>query len=115
MMMKALAGMAFRFVVGNFIKRPFRLLTNFIKNNVKQFATLIRKAIGQAFTRGPATVLKVAASPLKAVGNLVFGGLGIKALLDKFKGGTGAAATNQGAKGLIGKIGKRNILINTIF
>ena len=115
MMMKALAGMAFRFVVGNFIKRPFRLLTNFIKNNVKQFATLIRKAIGQAFTRGPATVLKVAASPLKAVGNLVFGGLGIKALLDKFKGGTGAAATTQGAKGFIGKVGKRNILINTIF
>ena len=59
--------------------------------------------------------MKVAASPLKAVGNLVFGGLGIKALLDKFKGGTGAAATTQGAKGLIGKVGKRNILINTIF
>ena len=41
MLLKGLAALAFRFVVGTFIKAPFKMLMNFIKNNVKNFSKLL--------------------------------------------------------------------------
>ena len=108
--LKALAALAFKFVVGTFIKAPFRMLSNFIKNNIKNFVTLLKAQFGKMLKNAPGALLKLLRNPLSIVSALGIGGVGIKEQLKQ--------TTKTGSKGLLGKIGgfgKANIIVNTIF
>ena len=108
--LKLLAANAFKFVVGTFIKAPFRMLSNFIKNNIKNFVKLLRAQFGKMLKNAPGALLKFLRNPLSIVGALGIGGVGIKEQLKQ--------TTKTGSKGLLSKIGgvgKANIIVNTIF
>ena len=110
-LIKGLAALAFRFVVGAFIKAPFRMLANFIKNNVKNFTELLRKQFGNAVRNAPKTLLNIAKKPLSILGGLGIGGFGIKKIAEDMKK---PPSTGGGLK--IGKLrlGKANLIINAI-
>ena len=112
MLLKGLAALAFRFVVGTFIKAPFKMLMNFIKNNVKNFSKLLLQQFGKAVRSAPKTLLNVAKQPLSILGGLGIGGFGIKKIAEDMKK---PPSTGGGLK--IGKIrlGRANLLLNTIF
>jgi len=106
--LKALAASAFKFVVGTFIKAPFRMLSNFIKNNVKNFSKLLIAQFGKLLTEAPKAALKLIKNPLSILGAIGIGGTGLKTQIQNF--------TKPGGKGFgIGKLGKGNALIATIF
>ena len=110
MLLKGLAALAFRFVVGTFIKAPFKLLMNFIRNNINNFSTLLRKQFGKAVRNAPKTLLNVAKQPLSILGGLGIGGFGIKKIAEDMK----KPSTDGGLK--IGKLrlGRANLIINAI-
>ena len=108
--LKLLAANAFKFVVGTFILAPFMMLSNFIKNNIKNFVKLLRAQFGKMLKNAPGALLKFLRNPLSIVGALGIGGVGIKEQLKQ--------TTKTGSKGLLSKIGgvgKANIIVNTIF
>ena len=108
--LKLLAANAFKFVVGTFIKAPFRMLSNFIKNNIKNFVKLLKAQFGKMLKDAPGALLKFLRNPLSILGALGIGGVGIKEQLKQ--------TTKTGSKGLLSKIGglgKANIIVNTIF
>jgi len=108
--LKALAALAFKFVVGTFIKAPFRMLSNFIRNNIKNFAKLLKAQFAKMLEKAPGALLKILRNPLSIVSALGIGGVGIKEQLKQ--------TTKTGSKGLlsrIGGLGKSNIIVNTIF
>ena len=72
MLLKGLAALAFRFVVGTFIKAPFKMLMNFIKNNVKNFSKLLLQQFGKAVRSAPKTLLNVAKQPLSILEKLMY-------------------------------------------
>ena len=105
-----LAKNAFKFVVGTFIKKPFSMLSNFIKNNIKNFVKLLKAQFGKMLKDAPGALLKFLRNPLSILGALGIGGVGIKEQLKQ--------TTKTGSKGLLSKIGglgKANIIVNTIF
>jgi len=109
-LIKLLAANAFKFVVGTFIRAPFRMLSNFIKNNIKNFVTLLKAQFGKMLKNAPGALLKILRNPLSILGALGIGGVGLKEQLK--------TTTKTGSKGLLGKIagvGKSNIIVNTIF
>jgi len=106
--LKALAASAFKFVVGTFIKAPFRMLSNFIKNNVKNFSKLLVAQFGKLLKEAPGAALKLIRNPLSILGAIGIGGTGLKTQIKNF--------TKPGGKGFgIGKLGKGNALVATIF
>ena len=106
--LKALGLLALKFVVGTFIKAPFRMLSNFIKNNVKNFATLLKKQFVKLLTSAPKAAFKLIKNPLSILGAIGIGGTGLKTQIQNF--------TKPGGKGFgIGKLGKGNALVATIF
>ena len=110
MLLKGLAALAFRFVVGTFIKAPFKLLMNFIRNNIDNFSKLLRKQFGKAVRNAPKTLLNVAKRPLSILGGLGIGGFGLKKIAEDMKN----PSTGGGLK--IGKLrlGRANLIINAI-
>ena len=109
-LIKLLAANAFKFVVGTFIRAPFRMLSNFIKNNIKNFTTLLKAQFGKMLKNAPGALLKILRNPLSILGALGIGGVGLKEQLK--------TTTKTGSKGLLSKIGgvgKANIIVNTIF
>ena len=76
--LKLLAANAFKFVVGTFIKAPFRMLSNFIKNNIKNFVKLLKAQFGKMLKDAPGALLKFLRNPLSIVGALGIGRVGIK-------------------------------------
>ena len=106
--LKALAALAFKFVVGTFIKAPFRMLSNFIKKNVKNFSKLLIAQFGKLLKEAPKTLFKLLRNPLSILTAIGIGGTGLKTQIKNL--------TKPGAKGFnIGKLGKGNALIATIF
>ena len=110
MLLKGLAALAFRFVVGTFIKAPFKMLMNFIKNNVKNFSKLLLQQFGKAVRSAPKTLLNVAKQPLSILGGLGISGFGVKKIAEDMK----KPSTGGGLK--IGKLrlGRANLIINAI-
>jgi len=105
-----LAKNALKFVVGTFIKAPFRMLSNFIRNNIKNFGKLLKAQFGKMLKDAPGALLKILRNPLSIVSALGIGGVGIKEQLKQ--------TTKTGSKGLLSKIGglgKSNLIVNTIF
>ena len=112
-LLKGLGALAFRFVVGTFIKAPFKMLSNFIRNNIKNFSQLLRKQFGKAVTSAPKTLLNIAKKPLSILGALGFGGFGIKKVVDNIKKPpTGGGRFKLGK---LGKFGKFGLLAQAIF
>ena len=109
-LIKGLAALAFRFVVGTFIKAPFKMLSNFIRNNIKNFSTLLRKQFGKAVRSAPKTLLNVAKKPLSILGAIGFSGFGIKKVVENIK-----KPPTGGGRFKLGKFGKFNLLAQTIF
>ena len=85
MLLKGLAALAFRFVVGTFIKAPFKMLMNFIKNNVKNFSKLLLQQFGKAVRSAPKTLLNVAKQPLSILRGLGISGFGLKKIAEDVK------------------------------
>ena len=114
LLLKSLAGLAFRFVVGTFIKKPFKLLANFIKNNVKNFATLLKKQFGKLLTNAPKAAFNLLKSPLKILSAIGIGGIGVK---ESIKNINKPPVVPSGNKGIVGKIfsPKGNAVIASIF
>ena len=114
LLLKSLAGLAFRFVVGTFIKKPFKLLANFIKNNVKNFATLLKKQFGKLLTSAPKAAFKLLKNPLSILGAIGIGGVGVK---ESIKNMNKPPVVPSGSKGIASKIfsGKGNAAIAAIF
>ena len=112
LLLKSLAGLAFRFVVGTFIKRPFKLLANFIKNNVKNFATLLKKQFGKLLTSAPKAAFKLLKNPLSILGAIGIGGVGVKESIKNMN-----KPPVVSGKGIAGKIfsPKGNAVIAAIF
>ena len=108
---KGLAALAFRFVVGTFIKAPFKMLMNFIKNNVKNFSKLLLQQFGKAVRSAPKTLLNVAKQPLSILGGLGISGFGLKKIAEDVKKPPSTGGFKIG--GL--KLGRANLLLNTIF
>ena len=108
--LKAIGALALKFVVGTFIKAPFRMLSNFIKNNVKNFIVLLKAQFGKMFKNAPGNLLKLMKNPLSILSAIGIGGVGVKEQLKQ--------TTKTGGKGILGKIagvGKSNVIVNTIF
>ena len=106
--LKALGLLAFKFVVGTFIKAPFRMLSNFIKKNVKNFSKLLIAQFGKLLTEAPKAAFKLLKNPLSILTAFGIGGTGLQTQIKNF--------TKPGGKGFgIGKLGKGNALIATIF
>ena len=105
---RKLAGLATRFVVGTFIKAPFRMLSNFIKNNIKNFGKFLRDAAVKILKNAPKTILKAARNPLSILGAITFGGVGFRENIKNF--------AKPGGKGsFLGKITKRAPIVAAIF
>ena len=109
-----LAKNAFKFVVGTFIRAPFRMLSNFIKNNIKNFGKLLKAQFGKMLKNAPGALLKFLRNPLSILGALGIGGVGLKEQL-KNTAKTGSKTGSKGLLGKIGGIGKANVIVNTIF
>ena len=109
-LLKGLAALAFRFVVGTFIKAPFKMLMNFIKKNVKNFSKLLLQQFGKAVRSAPKTLLNVAKQPLSILGALGISGLGVKKIAEDMK-----KPSTGGLK--IGKLrlGRANLIVNSIY
>ena len=108
--LKAIGALALKFVVGTFIKAPFRMLSNFIKNNIKNFIVLLKAQFAKMLKNAPGNLLKLMRNPLNILGAIGIGGVGVKEQLKQ--------TTKTGGKGLlsrIGGLGKANIIVNTIF
>ena len=105
---RKLAGRLASFVVGTFIKAPFRMLSNFIKNNIKNFGKFLYDAAVKILRNAPKTILKAARNPLSILGAVTFGGVGLRENLKNFM--------KPGGKGsFLGKITKRAPIIAAIF
>ena len=113
-LLKLLAANAFKFVVGTFIRAPFRMLSNFIKNNIKNFVKLLKAQFGKMLKNAPGALLKFLRNPLSILGALGIGGVGLKEQL-KNTAKTGSKVGSKGLLGKIGGLGKSNIIVNTIF
>ena len=111
-LIKSLAGVAFRFIVGTFIRKPFKLLANFIKNNIKNFATLLKKQFGKLLTSAPKTAFKLLKNPLSILGAIGIGGVGVKESIKNMN-----KPPVVSGKGIAGKIfsPKGNAVIAAIF
>ena len=111
-LIKSLAGVAFRFIVGTFIRKPFKLLANFIKNNIKNFATLLKKQFGKLLTSAPKAAFKLLKNPLSILGAIGIGGVGVKESIKNMN-----KPPVVSGKGIAGKIfsPKGNAVIAAIF
>ena len=106
--LKALGLLALKFVIGTFIKAPFRMLSNFIKNNIKNFGKFLRDAAVKILRNAPKTLLKAVKNPLSILGAVTFGGVGLRENLKNFM--------KPGGKGsFLGKITKKAPIVAAIF
>ena len=105
---RKLAGRLASFVVGTFIKKPFRMLSNFIKNNIKNFGKFLYDAAVKILRNAPKTLLKAVKNPLSILGAVTFGGVGFRENIKNL--------TKPGGKGsFLGKITGKAPIIAAIF